>query len=716
MAVLSLVSAFSVLAYGEVGFYALLKNPKETLNRVFFALAITFSLAALGNFLFFHAKTTHEAWFAYYPFSFAWFLFPPLFLHFFLLLTGRIKRSFPKVLPLYLPGLVLYLVSLAGPYIIADFAPGPYGWKVVYNRASLWYYLNIVHYSALPLVSLLLLIRWWKRSGSPRERKQAQVIFSSFLLSFVAGTVISTLLPLFSVGELPPLGTVLVAFWVCGIGYAVGKYELLVLTPEIAASELISKVDDLVFLLNRGGVILKANATAEKLLGFPNSRLEGKNVLRLLGRETELSELLGASFDGGLESAAGEVLPFRLSVAPIHDPAGERIGYLLTGKDQRLTRALKDSEEKFQKAFYQSPLGMALTLMPGGEYLDANEVYLELFGLERERIIGSVAEARYFWEKFSEEKETVLRAVSEKRSLRNLECRLADEDGRARSLLLSLEFLNLAGRECLLVTVLDITEKLELEKELLRIKKYESLAVFAGGIAHDFNNLLMIILGSLSLGKLYTPPDNQQLAEAMIDAEKACFRARDLTFRLLSIARGTVAKKKPVNVAKVLRDVVSLADSEKLYVTEYILPAETVFALSDELQLGQVLGNLAMNAFQAMRKGGKLSIGLGKEVFRLGDPLPAGESPLPLKPGSYCVVTFTDEGSGIPHEALQNIFDPYFTTKAKGTGLGLSVVYSILKSDGGSIYVQSTPGRGSVFTVYLPSTEDSYEEPGHAKS
>jgi len=701
MAFLSLLCALSAAACGQVGVYALVKNPKENLNRIFFALAVSFSLAAVGNFFFFQAESVRDAWLAYYPSSFAWFFFPPLFLHFFILLTGSRGCTRSRILPVYLPGLVLYLVSLNGSAIIADFVRGPYGWKVVYNHSSPWYYLNILHYTSLPLISLFLLLRRWKRSDSPRERKQARVIFLTFILSFSSATVISTLLPLFSIGELPPMGTIFVAIWICGIGYAVQRYRLFALTPEFAASELVSKVDDVILLLDRNGFVLKANAKAELLSGVSADRLEGRPLSSLLASGRTVDEIDEKCRDEEFAVDGGSSVPLSVSLSPIAEPEGERIGYVFTGKDQRLTIALKASEEKFQKAFSLSPIGLAINRIPSGEFVEANDVLVKMLGYTRREILGKTDRELGLWEGCVEGSDAVRNSVAEKRGLSNLECRIRGKDGSHRTVLLSNELINLAGGEFLLTTALDLTERKALEKELIRVQKFESLAVLAGGIAHDFNNLLMIILGSLSLGKLYSPPENEELAEVMNDAELACCRARDLTLRLMSMARGLPVIRSSVDVVSIVRDAAAMAASEKKYVTEIsIEPGEFVMD-GDGVRLGQVFSNLLTNARQAMPDGGKIRIGVGKESVGPGR-MPPGEGPLSLKPGVYIVVSVEDEGCGIPQGIVQSIFDPYFSTKAKGTGLGLSIVYSVLKSEGGAVFVRSDEGRGAKFSVYLP--------------
>jgi PAS domain S-box-containing protein len=254
----------------------------------------------------------------------------------------------------------------------------------------------------------------------------------------------------------------------------------------------------------------------------------------------------------------------------------------------------------------------------------------------------------------------------------------------------------------------DITDRMRAEEELLRAEKFRSIGVLAGGIAHDFNNILTGILANISLARRACSPGDP-LAERLAEAEAASLRARQLTQQLLTFSRGGAPVRKLLAPAAVVRDGATLAlrgrgsslvfrDTEQLWNIE-----------ADEGQLHQLISNLVLNASQAMAGGGTVTITAENVSV-------TGRTDLSLAEGAYVAISVADQGAGIAPDHLALIFDPYFTTKEEGSGLGLAVCYSIVKNHGGTITVRSEPGRGAVFTVYLPASEAALPPAGHVRS
>lgn len=243
----------------------------------------------------------------------------------------------------------------------------------------------------------------------------------------------------------------------------------------------------------------------------------------------------------------------------------------------------------------------------------------------------------------------------------------------------------------------DITNQKLMEKEMQKVEKLESLGILAGGIAHDFNNILTAILGNVSLAKMSSRVDEKTL-KRLTDAEKACERARDLTQQLLTFAKGGAPIKKTVAVADLIRETAGFA-LRGSNVRSEINIADDLWAVDvDGGQISQVIHNLIINADQSMPQGGILSL-------RAENVYIDSKKAVPLSEGKYIAISIADEGVGIPKEYVAKIFDPFFTTKQKGSGLGLATAYSIINNHGGYIMVESTPGRGSTFTFYLPASE-----------
>jgi two-component system, cell cycle sensor histidine kinase and response regulator CckA len=261
------------------------------------------------------------------------------------------------------------------------------------------------------------------------------------------------------------------------------------------------------------------------------------------------------------------------------------------------------------------------------------------------------------------------------------------------------------------VTFEDITERRRAEQERARLEadlrqaqKMESVGRLAGGVAHDFNNLLTVINGhgDLMLSRLN---EGDPLRNSLVEIRKAGGRAADLTRQLLAFSRKQIVEPKPVDLNQVVAETRNmferLAGEDIELVT---LPAPRLGAvMADPGQLHQVLLNLVVNAKDAMPGGGRLTIQTAN--LDLDQDFAAAHSE--IAPGPYVLLTVGDTGTGMDRETLEHLFEPFFTTKdvGKGTGLGLSTVYGIVRQCGGWIWVDSQPGLGSTFKIYLPRVE-----------
>ena len=238
----------------------------------------------------------------------------------------------------------------------------------------------------------------------------------------------------------------------------------------------------------------------------------------------------------------------------------------------------------------------------------------------------------------------------------------------------------------------------EINAELLKTKNLESIGTLAGGIAHDFNNLLMAITGYIALAKTYLQPDDK-IHELLSEAERISFTGKDLTQHLITFSRGGEPAKNVLDINALVRETVETALLGSGITARFLIPYGMNNIEADGTQLRQVINNIIINAREAMPLGGMVSVYIDR--FTIGK-----DNKIPLEQGDYTRIFITDEGRGIPGEVLQRIFDPYFTTKTmgarKGTGLGLAVAYSIVKKHNGCITVESTPGKGTTFHIYLP--------------
>ncbi|MDH5427899.1 MAG: PAS domain S-box protein [Nitrospirota bacterium] len=248
----------------------------------------------------------------------------------------------------------------------------------------------------------------------------------------------------------------------------------------------------------------------------------------------------------------------------------------------------------------------------------------------------------------------------------------------------------------------DITDQHRHQDEQQRISKLNSLGVLAGGLAHDFNNLLTTILGNVFVAKLRMVPQDP-LAQNLEQAEQACLRAKELTQQLLTFAKGGAPIKTSIAIGDLLRKSAIFALSGSSISCHFDIPNDLWPLDADASQLRQVIQNITINARQAMSESGHFSI----RVENTGLPAPATLPSSTLPTGNYVKISFEDQGTGITDQELPNIFDPYFTTKAGASGLGLATAHSIIQQHQGHISVHSTVGKGTTFTVYLPSSYSS---------
>jgi PAS domain S-box-containing protein len=245
----------------------------------------------------------------------------------------------------------------------------------------------------------------------------------------------------------------------------------------------------------------------------------------------------------------------------------------------------------------------------------------------------------------------------------------------------------------------DITDKLKTEAELLKANKLESIGVLAGGIAHDFNNILTVILGNISLARMGDSA-GRPITDALAEAEKASLRARELTHRLLTFAKGGSPIRRPIDLAALVRACATRALQGSGTAVEFFMADSLWPVCADESQVGQVVQNLIAHACASMSKDPRLDIHvLNQEISH--------DALLLLKPGNYVRVSIRDFGAGLQPEHLTKIFEPYFGVKKQGSGLELATAYSIVRKHDGQIRVESISGQGTVFHVYLPAMLDA---------
>ena len=479
------------------------------------------------------------------------------------------------------------------------------------------------------------------------------------------------------------------------------------------------------YSVDETGRFLFANRTLMEWLRYPHEALEDGTV--------KLHDVVddGVSGDtpphnpfGNPEASYGEVTlktatgtTFNASVNQevVRADDGERLRTRSVVRDltreRAMAEALERSEERFGRFFQEAPVGIAL-MDPDGEITECNPAFCEMVGqdphlVRRARLVDLVQD---------DDRQVVEQAFavsSGERRRKGAQAQVEIHLGRGSGTDCRLYLSRMEGddRETLgyIAHFIDTTDQKKLELQFAQSQKMQAVGQLAGGIAHDFNNLLTAMIGFSDLLLLRHRPGDQSFADIMQIKQNAS-RAANLVRQLLAFSSQQTMQPRRLSVTDTLAELAHLLRRLIGENIELKISHERDLRLvkADQGQLEQVIINLAVNARDAMPGGGDLSIGtsnanLAQDRERKGEIMPAGD---------YVLIQVSDTGSGIEPENLDRIFEPFFSTKGvgEGTGLGLATVYGIIKQSGGFVFVESRPGEGTEFSIYLPGFEGAEEE------
>ncbi len=454
---------------------------------------------------------------------------------------------------------------------------------------------------------------------------------------------------------------------------------------------------------------IRGNQAHIKATGFSVEYLSGKTPQELLGKD--VGDRIALNYSRCVQTEA--VISYEETLVL---PAGKRTWFttltpiFIQGKiayivgcshditeQKQVEEALRVSEERYRLLVDNA--NEAIVVIQDGYVKYANPMAVQIFGCSAEKIMATP----YIDFIHRDDRDIILERRNKRRTgvLLNkpYTFRLITDDGSLRHMAKSSVQINWEGNSAILGFMLDITELKMMEQEIFKADKLNSIGVFAGGIAHDLNNYLAVLLANASLAKLYTN-DPQKVQEKLENMEQATQRAKDLSNQLFTFAKGAVPVKKTVSLNQSIIDNINFTLSGSNISCDYSIAENLHHVETDEAQFGQVLNNIALNAVQAMPKGGTIRVTADNFINEGVN----GASFLPLPEGNYIKVTIQDKGIGIPEKDLQKIFDPFFTTKQKGSGLGLATSYTIMQNHGGHIFVTSKTGVGTTFHLYLPAS------------
>ncbi len=370
---------------------------------------------------------------------------------------------------------------------------------------------------------------------------------------------------------------------------------------------------------------------------------------------------------------------------------------------------LNQREQLLQAVFENAPLGIAIA-DPEGRFVEINRAFLEMLGYAREEALRlsftdiTHPDDRVETRRLSDE----VRSGKSSSYQQEKRC-VTGAGGFIWAIVRATSLRDAAGSVRYWLGIIEnITDRRQAEKErqqmaaqVQQAQKMEAIGTLAGGIAHDFNNLLMAIQGNISLLMLNKEPHHRDTAY-LKNIETAVQRASELTRQIVGFARGGKYEVRITDLNQVLAKTADMFGRSKKEITVHTHLQRDLWPVeADQGQIEQVLLGMFVNAWQAMPDGGELRLTSTNAVLAPDDPL----KPLDAAAGRYACIAIVDTGVGMDATVQARIFEPFFTTKvaSQATGLGLSSAFGIIQNHRGFITVQSQPGRGSIFRIYLPA-------------
>jgi len=476
------------------------------------------------------------------------------------------------------------------------------------------------------------------------------------------------------------------------------------------------------YAIDREGTVLIWNAAAERIFGWSAAEAVGRRLPIAPGDLwEETASLITRVLDGGSISGLeverrrrdGSVVPISLAAAPLHDEDGRPVAIFSAAEDITVRRAaaeaVRENEERFRSLVEGAP--DAIFVQTGGRFAYINAAARRLFGAAQDSdLLGQEILARVHPDHREAVVERIRATNEDLRSHPPIEEVMLRLDGSTVPVEVSAVPTVHAGLPGAIVFARDISERHELERKYMQSQKMESVGRLAGGIAHDFNNKLQTILGYIDLLAL-EDADPEKRREHIALIRQSAERAADLTRQLLGFARKQTIEPRVVDLNVAVGDLLKML--ERLIGEEidlrWVPGRNECLVYMDVSQIDQILTNLVVNARDAITGIGEIVIETSSVEF---DEEYCRSHP-GSTPGSYVMLTVSDDGCGMDKATAAQAFEPFFTTKArnKGTGLGLATVFGIVKQNRGFAGIYSEPGMGTTLRVYLPRQSEKAAAP-----
>lgn len=478
-------------------------------------------------------------------------------------------------------------------------------------------------------------------------------------------------------------------------------------------------VADMIAVVDMEGHRLYNSPSYHKVLGYTEEELKSslsfdqihpddRNSVQEAAAEARRTGV-GRPCEYRIRHKDGNYRVLESTASVIRSPSGEPEKLVIVNRDiterKKAAELLRLSESGFRSMIEDAPYGI-YRAATDGKLLGANPALQKMLGYkELDELLNASLIRDIF--RHSSDFNGLIELLDSAGEFKDVEVELKRKDAafitvRCTGRKVKQEY---QGMPCFNVFAEDVTEKRVLERQLRMAGKMEAIGRLSGGIAHDFNNLLGVIIGYCQVLKRRLDPANG-LLEHVQEIEKAGQRASGLTRQLLAFSRQQILTPSILNLNDLVLDMVKMLPrllGEDIEVGT-CLDSDLGMVKADQGQIEQVIMNLAVNARDAMPKGGRLRIETANVEL---DQAYVRQHP-GSKPGHYVKLVVTDSGAGIDKKTIAHIFEPFFTTKevGKGTGLGLATVYGVVKQSGGYIWVDSELGQGTSFQIYLPQVSE----------